>query len=267
MPYFETNQITFHYLDTGSGLPFVFQHGLGGDTIQARDTFQPPLAFRLLTLDCRGHGETLALGDPAQLSFNRFADDVLAWLDWLGLEQVALGGISMGAGIALNFALRYPRRVRALVLVRPAWLDQPLPENVQVYPRIAALLQQYGAARGRKLFQQTPEYQALLRCCPATAASQARQFDRPYAVESAAVLERIPADAPSRDARQWTSITVPTLSLANDLDPVHPYAYGEALAQAIPGAILKRITSKEIDARRHSQDIQRAVEGFLRALP
>ncbi len=267
MPFFETDGIRFHYLDTGAGQPFVFQHGLGGDTVQTRDTFQPPLAFRLLTLDCRGHGETRVLGDPALLCFDRFADDVLAWLDWLGLEQVALGGISMGAGIALNFALRYPPRCRALVLVRPAWLDQPLPENVQVYPRIAALLRQHGPARGRELFQQTQEYQALLRSCPATAASQARQFDRPYAEESAAVLERIPADAPNYDARQWTSIAVPTLILASDLDPVHPYAYGETLAQAIPGAILKRITSKEIDARRHSQDIQRAVEGFLRALP
>jgi pimeloyl-ACP methyl ester carboxylesterase len=62
------------------------------------------------------------------------------------------------------------------------------------------------------------------------------------------------------------SIRVPTLILANDLDPVHPYHYGEVLAQAIPGAILTRITSKEIDARQHSKDIQQAVERFLRAL-
>ncbi len=267
MPFFETGGITFHYLDAGSGRPFVFQHGLGGDTLQTRDTFQPPLPFRLLTLDCRGHGETRALGDPSRLSFAQFADDLLALLEGLKLEQVALGGISMGAGVALNFALRYPRRVQALVLVRPAWLNRPLPDNLRLYPRIAALLRQNGAARGSALFQQTPEYQALLRSYPATASSMLGQFDRPSAAENAAVLERLPADAPNRDPSDWTRIRVPTLILANDLDPVHPYSYGEVLTQAIPGALLERITSKAVAARRHSQDVQQAVERFLRTLP
>jgi pimeloyl-ACP methyl ester carboxylesterase len=267
MPFFERDEIRFHYLDAGEGLPFVFQHGLGGDTLQTRDTFQPPLALRLLTLDCRGHGETRALGAANLLSFDQFADDLLALMNHLGLAQVVAGGISMGAGVALNLALRYPERVKALVLARPAWLDSPLPANLQVYPRIAALIRQYGPVRGREHFQQTEEYQAVVRSHPAGASSLVKQFERPNAAESVDLLERLPADAPNRAAQAWTQLRIPTLILANDLDPVHPYGYGEVLARAIPGAVLTRITSKEIDARQHSQDIQQAVERFWRILP
>ena len=47
-------------------------------------------------------------------------------IDMLHLQQIAVGGISMGAAVALNFALRYPQRVLGLVLVRPASLNAPL---------------------------------------------------------------------------------------------------------------------------------------------
>jgi pimeloyl-ACP methyl ester carboxylesterase len=178
MPFFSANSITFHYLDEGQGLPFVFQHGLGGDVHQTQDIFSPPLPFRLLTLDCRGHGETRPVGDPASLSFSSFADDLIALLDTLHLQQAIVGGISMGAGVALNFALRYPQRVRALVLVRPAWLHEPLPAQLQVYPRIAKLIRKAGAAQACEQFKQTGEYQELQRTFPVTAASLITQFTR-----------------------------------------------------------------------------------------
>src|SRR3984893_2383710 len=97
MPFFNADSITFHYLDVGQGRPFVFQHGTGGDVHQAQDLLVPPLPFRLLTLDCRGHGETGPIGDPAYLNFASFADDLLTLLDVLHLQQVVVGGISMGA--------------------------------------------------------------------------------------------------------------------------------------------------------------------------
>jgi pimeloyl-ACP methyl ester carboxylesterase len=267
MPFFTADAIHFHYLDIGAGLPFVFQHGLGGDTGQTQGTFQAPLAFRLLTLDSRGHGETRPLGPVDRLSFDQFAGDLLAFIDHLNLARVGVGGISMGAGVALSFALRFPDRVSGLVLARPAWLDVPLPANLQVYPRIAALIRQYGVTRASQLFQQTAEYQAVLWSHPAAASSLVKQFERPNAAESVDLLERLPADAPNRDAQAWAQIRVPTLVLANDLDPVHPYAHAEVLARAIPGAVLRRITSKEIDPSQHARDIQNAVEPFLRSLP
>jgi pimeloyl-ACP methyl ester carboxylesterase len=54
-------------------------------------------------------------------------------MDYLRLPQAIVGGISMGAAVALNFTLRFPERVLGLILSRPAWLDGPLPSNVRIY--------------------------------------------------------------------------------------------------------------------------------------
>jgi pimeloyl-ACP methyl ester carboxylesterase len=77
-----------------------------------------------------------------------------------------VGGISMGAGVALNLAFRYPQRAVGLVLSRPAWLDSPRPENIKAYPVIARLLREHGAERGRELFEGTEEYADLERATP-----------------------------------------------------------------------------------------------------
>ncbi len=266
MPFFNADSITFHYLDVGQGRPFVFQHGTGGDVHQTQDLFVPPLPFRLLTLDCRGHGETRPVGDPASLSFSLFANDLIALLDTLHLQQTVVGGISMGAGVALNVALRYPQRVQALVLVRPAWLDEPLPAHLQVYPRIAKLIRDVGAAQASEAFKRSEEYLELQRTFPVTAASLLGQLTRERAEETVDILERLPADAPNRNPQDWTHISVPTLVLVNADDPLHPFHYGEVLADAIPGATLKQITSKAIDARQHARDIQHATQHFLLGL-
>ncbi|HEY6410124.1 MAG TPA: alpha/beta hydrolase [Ktedonobacteraceae bacterium] len=266
MSFFSADSITFHYLDVEQGLAFVFQHGLGGDVHQTQDLFVPPLPFRLLTLDCRGHGETRPVGDPASLSFNSFADDLIAFLDTLHLQQVVIGGISMGAGVALNIALRYPQRVQALVLVRPAWLHEPLPVNLQVYPRIAQLIRDDGAIQANEYFKRTEEYLELQRTFPVTAASLLTQLTRPRAEETVDILERLPRDAPNRNQQDLAHIHVPTLVLVNEDDPIHPFHYGEVLAHAIAGANLKQITSKAIDAQQHARDIQHAIEHFLQGL-
>ncbi len=265
MPHFRSGALEFHYADVGHGLPFVFQHGLGGDTQQTLAIFPAPTAFRMLTLDCRGHGQTQPLGDPAALSFDTFADDVLAMIDQLGLDQVAIGGISMGAGVALNFALRYPERLRGLVLVRPAWLHQPMPANLQLYPQIAELLRRQGPA-GQAEFAQSPAYQAMAVAHPAGAVSVLKQFERPHARDFADVLERLPYDAPDRQPERWSGITAPVLVLGNDRDPVHPYAYAETLAAAIPGARLGQLTSKETSPEQHNHDLRQQIEGFLTGL-
>ena len=148
MPHFLHDGITFHYRESGQGVPFVFQHGLGGDANQTFGLFAPPPGYRLITMECRGHGETLPLGDPDKISLGVFVDDLCALLDHLALPQVVIGGISMGAAIALILTLRFPARVRGLILSRPAWLDQPMPPNSALYPVIAQLIREYGARSG-----------------------------------------------------------------------------------------------------------------------
>lgn len=266
MPYFEREGIRFHTIDDGEGLPFIFQHGLGGDVQQTADVFEPQAGIRFVSMDCRGHGDTRPVGDEAAFMFDHFADDVIALMDSLEIAQAVVGGISMGAGVALNIALRYPARVKGLVLSRPAWLDQPMPDNLQVLREVARYMRQYGAAAGLEHFQQTPIYQAILAEAPDVAKSVLGQFTHPRAGETVVKLERMPQDAPCADRAAWAGIGVPTLVLGNHVDPMHPYEMAVALAAGIPDARLRELVSKSVDKARHVQEARQFIGEFLQGL-
>src|SRR6185503_13649002 len=121
MPTFRHDGLDFHYQESGAGRPFCFQHGLGGRLMLPFALSQPPPGVRLLAFDARGHGQTRPLGEVDKLTFRTFAEDLRVFIEQLGLTQIILGGISMGAALALHFTLRWPEMVAALVLSRPAW--------------------------------------------------------------------------------------------------------------------------------------------------
>jgi pimeloyl-ACP methyl ester carboxylesterase len=263
MPFFQHGGLRFYYEERGDGVPVVFQHGLGGDVGQPIGIFKPPPGFRLLAMDCRAHGETHPLGDPNKISLNCFADDLLEFLDRLELAKAVVGGISMGAAVALNFTLRYPERVIGLILSRPAWLDKPMEQNVEIYALIAKLIRGFGPAHGLQRFKESSQHFTILRQSPDSANSLVGQFENPRAQEAVLRLEKIPTDAPNWDRREWTLIRVPTLVLASRQDPIHPFEYGEVLAQAIPGAELRELTPKSVSKDLHVKDVQEFLEDFL----
>jgi pimeloyl-ACP methyl ester carboxylesterase len=264
MPVFEANGITFHFADDNNDrLPFVFQHGLGADISQPMSFFGEDRPFRLISMDCRGHGRTVPLGNRYFLRFNSFSDDIVNLLNHLNLPKVVIGGISLGAGVALNFAVRYPDRTRALILSRASWLTEPLPPNLTVFPKIAGLIREHGAQRGKELFASTAEYQTALQSSPANAASWMVQFLRERADETFEMLESLPNDVPAPDTASWKKIDFPTLVLACRNDLQHPFEYGQVLAREIPGAQFAEITGKAESEQKHVEDVRREISEFI----
>jgi pimeloyl-ACP methyl ester carboxylesterase len=199
-----------------------------------------------------------------KISFDSFADDVMALVDHLGLPQIVIGGISMGSGISLNIALRYADRVIGLLLSRPAWLDQPMPDNLRPIATAGRLIREHGARKGLELFKQSEDYLYVLRESPNAAESLLGQFEHPRAEETAIKLERIPNDVPNRDRTEWRNIHVPTLVFANHIDAIHPFAIARTLAESIPGAELRELTSKSINKAQHIAEAQAYTGAFLR---
>ena len=264
MPFFQHDEIQFHFRDSGGeGVPFVFQHGLGADVSQTFELFAPPPGFRMLGFDCRGHGETRPLGPEEKIGVGSFTEDLRALLDHLRIERAVIGGISMGAAMALHFTLTHPERVMGLVLSRPAWLDESRADNMKVFSTIAEFIRRYGAWEGAQRYQATEAYQAVLKVSPDNANSLLAQFTHPRAEETVAKLERIPAHVPTHTREDWKRIRVPTLVLVNRQDAIHPFEFGEVLARTIPGASLVEITPKSVSKERHASDVQRAVGEFL----
>jgi esterase len=77
-------------------------------------------SWDILRLDLRGHGESFWRG---RLSLEVWCDDLRAILDAEGCEQALLIGHSLGAQVAVQFAARFPARVRGLVLIDPVFHD------------------------------------------------------------------------------------------------------------------------------------------------
>ncbi len=263
MPYFEHNGLSFYYVEKGSGIPFIFLHGLGGSVEQVIKIYSPSPGIRLITFDQRAHGKT-AMGEEKDLSFTSFASDVFALFDHLKVERSIIGGISMGAGVALNFTLSHPDKVLALILSRPAWLDKPMEEeNKAIYKCIEELIKKHGTEAGRDFFLNSDIYAALSETSPQYAQSFLTHFDYEHASKTTTKYMLLPADAPSYDHNEWKKIKVPVLVLANRSDPVHPYEYGLEYASLIGRAEFKEITPKIVSEMQHRKDVQKNIDSFI----
>src|SRR5438046_7255686 len=118
MPYLKTDdRARIYYEEHGHGTPLVLAYGIGGNTTMWDVNVPGPAdRHRLIPWEPRGHARSDAPADPAKYSFQRWALDLKAVLDHLGLRRAHLGGLSLGAGIVTRFALRFPGRARSLVV-------------------------------------------------------------------------------------------------------------------------------------------------------
>ena len=248
---------TLHGLDSGGGPVLIFQHGLGGDEAQVAEVM-PATGLRRLTLDCRAQGRS-ETGDAAAFSIANFADDVIAFADSRGLARFAIGGISMGAAIALRIACLHPSRVSALILARPAWLWDRAPANMRVFAELAPFL-----ARGdRAGFDGSPTAALLAREAPDNLASLRKFFDRPDGAMRAKLIAAISADGPGVTVDDIRTLGIPTLVLGNAIDWIHPLGHAHQLAALIPGARFAEIAPKATDKSRHAAEFKAAVSAFL----
>lgn len=111
---FDSNGVKIHYIDEGQGTPVVLVHGF---TINSRlQWYVPGIAqalakhYRVISVDCRGHGLSGKPHDAKQYGPN-MADDVIRLLDHLHIAKAHVVGYSMGGYIVLNLLARYPERL------------------------------------------------------------------------------------------------------------------------------------------------------------
>jgi pimeloyl-ACP methyl ester carboxylesterase len=117
MPIARINGINLYFEDAGSGAPLIWVHGFSCG-IRSWDPQVRALSAsrRVITYDVRGFGITEAPDEPSAYSQPIAVADLAGLLDHLRIERTALGGLSMGGNIALNFSLENRERVSALVI-------------------------------------------------------------------------------------------------------------------------------------------------------
>ncbi len=223
----------------GEGTPVLLLHGL---TASRRYVVMGSRALersghRVIAYDARGHGRSQPAG---AYSYELLAQDALAVLDAVGAQRAVLAGASMGAHTALGVALARPERVRALVLITPAFEpgSPRAAESIATYDRLAHGLR----AGGVEGFVAAYPLERVPPAWRDTVATVLRQrlgaHEHPLAVADA--LEAVPRSAPFAAIEELARIAVPTLVVADrdEADPEHPLAVGERYAETIPGAEL-----------------------------
>ncbi len=118
MPNASINGVSIHYKIHGSGFPLVLAYGLGGSTNQWAPQVEAfSQRFQLIIWDPRGHGKSESPPLQSQYGMQTSADDLYELLNHLAIDRAYVGGLSMGAGIAVRFTVAHPERVAALLVI------------------------------------------------------------------------------------------------------------------------------------------------------
>jgi pimeloyl-ACP methyl ester carboxylesterase len=244
----------------------VFQHGLCGDAAQPAEVFPFEAGWRCLTMECRGHGESEA-GPSEQFSIATFAADLAALIEARDLAPVVLGGISMGAAIALRIAALRPELVRALVLARPAWAEETAPSNLRANAMVGKLFRDYPPDEARLRFEASDIARTLAEEAPDNLATLRGLFTRQPIAVTSELLCRIAADGPGVTRPEIQAIQVPTLVIGHARDFIHPLAMARELSGLIPLAAFVEITPKAENKELYCQDFKAALAAFLKEIP
>jgi non-heme chloroperoxidase len=128
-----SNGVTMPYVRQGSAadVPLLLLHGFAGSWRSFQQILAHlPRSIAACAVTLRGHGEASKPADGYHIS--NLAEDVALFMEAMALDGAVLVGHSMGATVALQFALRHPRRTRGLVLAA-ACLDEPGDPRLQAY--------------------------------------------------------------------------------------------------------------------------------------
>src|SRR5947208_6066547 len=208
--YAEVNGINLYYETHGSGRPLVLLHG-GLGSGEMFGPVLPTIAERheVVVVDLQGHGRTADIDRP--LDVRLMAGDIAALIDHLGLAAPDVVGYSLGGGVALHTAAKYPAKVRRLVMVSANLRPDA------IYPEMRAQQGQVNAAAA-EFMKETPMYQLYNRVAP-------RPEDFPK------LLDKIGASM-AMDfilANEERGLHVHTLIVAADADMAPPSHYVEVL--------------------------------------
>jgi len=263
----ELDGLDLHYTTAGDGPVTLLIHGLGGFAESWRRTHAALESHsRVIALDLPGFGQSSKPRRSYTLPF--FARAVEGLLEELGIERVRLVGHSLGAGVALAFALRQPERVERLALLGAAIPGFPLRPSalfrLMAAPVIGEILSSFVtprvcvAALGRCLVVPQPEevaflvqHQYAVRTTPEGRAA--------YLATLRGIKQDFSGQAPHYRAA-FAGWNRPTLIIHGRQDPVVPFQHAEAAAKG-----MRRAEARWLDRCGHFPQLEHgdAVNGWL----
>jgi pimeloyl-ACP methyl ester carboxylesterase len=221
-------------MHNGEGLPFIYLHSTLGETAMWLPFFQTwSRQFHVFVPTHPGFGKSGGFDEVDVIEDMAF--HYVELLDALGLDEVCLGGVSLGGWIAAEFAVRWPERIKKLWIADAPGLwvpEQPLGDLFRVLrdrEKLRHLVFHDPTSHMATLvIRDNPDEQTMMAAYQALTVLARLTWERPYDPKLAKRLARV---------------RCPTLLVWGEHDKLVPPAYGEAYRKHIRGSQLKLIAN------------------------
>lgn len=224
---------TLYYRERGSGEPFILLHGNGEDGSYFKnqiDYFGDK--YRVIALDTRGHGKSPRGSEP--FTIEQFSYDLYDFMTGLGISNAVIMGFSDGANIAMKFAIKYPDKVKALILnggnLNTGGVKRSTQIPIELGYRIASRFASKSSAAKRN-----------------------------------AEMLGLMVDEPNIGLNELSEITAPTLVICGKHDMIKE-SHTKEIAKNISGAKLSIIEGDHFIANKRYITFNKEVEDFLKTI-
>ena len=221
------------YDERGEGVPLVFLHGIGGN----RNNWSRQLevfssSYRAIAWDARGYGDSDDYEGPCR--FEDFSDDLERLLNHLEIDCAHLVGLSMGGRILMDFAVRYPSRVRSLVIAGsfPSFGRALTSAQQAEFMR----LRREPLEQGRSFEELAPELVDSLVGPYASAHARQLMTESISGLRADSYLKTLQATMSFDRTEALSKITAPTLLLYGEFDTLVTPEAGRTVHRALPTA-------------------------------
>lgn len=225
--------ISLYYQEKGNGVPFLFLHGNGEDSTYFKHQISHfSNKYRVIAVDTRGHGNSKR--GTAPFTIGQFADDLNELMMQLQIPNAIILGFSDGANIAMKFVLKYPHKVKALILNGGNLDAKGIKPSVQIPIEIGYYITRLFAPKS----QEANRHKELLG---------------------------LMVDEPNIKCDTLHSVQAPTLVIAGTKDMVKK-RHTELIARSIPNAKLVILPGNHFIANKEPHTFNQAVENFLQTI-
>lgn len=222
--------VSLYYQEQGEGEPLLLLHGNGEDgTYFVNQISFFSDRYRVIAVDTRGHGKSPR--GTAPFTMEQFAADLHHLMDKLQIQRAVILGFSDGANIAMKFALKYPDRVKALILNGGNLDTEGVKKSIQIPIEFGY--------RFAKLFAGKSEE-----------------------AKSHMEILGLMVNEPNIKPEELHAIQAPTLVIVGTKDMIKQ-SHTKVIAKNIPNAKLSVIPGDHFIANKKSGEFNKAVEEFL----
>ena len=225
--------IALYYQEKGNKEPFILLHGNGENGSYFKnqiDYFSD--RYRVIALDTRGHGKSPRGTKP--FTIEQFSCDLYDFMEGLEISNAVILGFSDGANIAMKFAIKYPNKVKALILNGGNLNPQGVKKTTQIPIEI-----------GYKI---------------------ARRFASKSAdAKKNAEMLGLMVNEPNIEINELSKITAPTLVICGKHDMIKE-SHTKEIAENIPNAKLSIIIGNHFIANKRYVTFNKEVEDFLQII-